>query len=152
MTEQTDRTIDAPWRHWNSYHQYVFANYYWQEHYIVLGIKEFEYLWEPDHFAGQVSDSNPNINRDDHVIGRIAYHEPAFTNCGGDCWFILNQDNSGWGRDSGTRHGVQLVDGGRQLALPGCLGHLWQHHLRALVLAARRLRRALRPGDLGRQR
>jgi len=103
MTEQTSRSVDAPWRRWNVYHQYVFANYFFQKHYIQLGIKAFEYLWEPDHFAGQVTDDDPNVQRSGTVIGKVSYSVPGFTNCNGNCWFIMTRNNSGWGRDSGTR-------------------------------------------------
>ncbi len=107
VLEETNREVDAPLTESGSYHRYVWANYKFYEyqwyvcnHYYCNVYHE----WVAHHFAGQVSDWNPNRDSSGNTIGYVAYDQPAFTPCSGNCYFIMYSTNSGWGRNSGTRH------------------------------------------------
>jgi hypothetical protein len=109
VLEQTDRSVNAPWYYKGSMHQYIWASYLFDEYHFEGCVNKFDcynyYEWDPDHFAGSTTNDNPDYWKSGTKIGYVNYQVPSFTYCqgAGSCWFALTSNNSGWGRDSGTR-------------------------------------------------
>jgi hypothetical protein len=110
VMEETDRDIYAPWSKSGIYHRYVWANYdfYEYKNTACSCTCSTTYTWNPHHFSGVLADNNPDKLKNGTTIGKVKYTVPPFTSCGGNCWFVLNNARSGWGRDSGTRHAYTL--------------------------------------------
>lgn len=86
--EETDRGASNGIQKDGKYNRWIWANYqpiYYQ--YIIGGRYGYEYQWEPDHWAGQITDSNPNAPPGSSTpIGQKGFGQPAFNAGPGGSW------------------------------------------------------------------
>ena len=104
--EQKERMTTAPFKHSQSFHNWLWASYEFKEYRICAqncggGTAA---VWEPYQFTGDFTDSNPNCCNNGSTIGVKGYSVPPFIGGpeGAD-WFRFTSNKSGWSRSSGTR-------------------------------------------------
>ncbi len=101
--EQTDRSVSSGWTaSKGEYHRWIWADYYFVE-YAIAVVKGGWIQWEPDHFQGTVTDSNPNkAPKHKKAIGKLNFYVSR-VNCGpGHNWCVKITSNSlPWSRSTG---------------------------------------------------
>jgi hypothetical protein len=101
MLEHRERGTVAPYVKAGAYHRYVWANYRWVRRYYWHCASPASCTdwreWEPLHFAGIITDNNPNVGPDQPAIGVKPYDPPPVPS-NSNFKFALTNATSGWER------------------------------------------------------
>jgi hypothetical protein len=104
--EETDRTIKTGIKVKDSFHKWVWADYYFVDELLGFGHGGGYLEWQPDHFQGTVAIKNPDKHKKQakKPIGVVNYKQPKYRRGPGGNWAVrIKADSLPWERSNGTR-------------------------------------------------